>query len=358
MTSHLQSIASAWNFTGLPSSAVTTIQLLNSSVAVPVVYPNLPGNAIDTSAVAYAQSGIVNLRRQYQADVIVLFTGHMERCGATKLQWANGNFVPNVQGLDLRYRNQWYLSVVNPICDPVIASHEFGHLLGGGHTNTGSRLYSDGRAFLSRTPLYYNGVFIGWLNMATALGDPSDLPGEILSYFNWYSGDAAGGHNNARTFGITARSVANYYEYPSGPPILNPSINVTGFNLGCVNGIETRHDLYWSDDPATNVVITHYEIWKSQPVGQPFIYGWTVYGPFSQSYVSGATARARAKACSGAPCSAMSVSYYDAVPACSGFLSNSVRIDLPSPHAQGVRGRTSQTSQRNLGVPPAPALGR
>ena len=113
--------------------------------------------------------------------------------------------------------------------------------------------------------------------------------------------------------------MANYYEYPSGPPILNPPINVTGFNLGCVNGVETRHDLYWSDDPATNVVVDHYEIWKSQPVGQPFIYGWTVYGPFSQSYVSGATARARVKACSGASCSAMSVSYYDAVPVCSGF---------------------------------------
>ena len=173
--------------------------------------------------------------------------------------------------------------------------------MGGGHAITGERLYSDGRAWINfiNLPEFSLVLYIG-----TALADLSDREfgpyplTNLLEYSRVGSyGDDA--HENARTLSITARSLANFYEYPPTPPVLNPPINLTGVNFGCVNGIETRHDLYWSNDPGTTAEITHYEIWKSQPVGNPFVYGWTVYSAYTQSYVSGATARARVNACSG-----------------------------------------------------------
>jgi hypothetical protein len=157
----------------------------------------------------------------------------------------------------------------------------------------------------------------------SALVDREDLgdnPGLMINNELTYSRNEPGfgtpDANNRRALAMTARSLANYYEYPSNPPVLYPPINLIGYNLGCVNGVEMRHDLYWQDDPATTANVTSYEIWKSQPVGQPFVYGWTVYAPFSQSYVSGAPARARVNACSGTTCSALSSSFYDAGLSC------------------------------------------
>jgi hypothetical protein len=321
MTSHLQAIATAWNSSGLPGGSVTTVQLLNGAVAVPVSYPGLPSTPGNASGDAHTQPSIQALRNAWQADVILLFTNHTERCGAMQTQWYNGNFVPGAQGLDLRYRSQWFVPVVNPTCPTWISAHEFGHLAGGGHAITGDRLYSDGRAFIQFINLPEVSLV---LYTGTALADESDreygaypLAGS-LEYSRNSAGYGDDGHENVRTLSITARSIANFYEYPPTPPVLNPPINLYGVNLGCVNGVETRHDLYWSNDPGTTAQITHYEVWKSQPVGNPFIYGWTVYSAYSQSYVAGATARARANACSGSTCSALSVSYYDAAPMCGG----------------------------------------
>lgn len=315
MTSQLQGIVTAWNASSLPANAITTLQLLNNAAAVPVSYPGLPGTTAEIAGQAWQQAAIQELRRQYQADVIVLFT-NTNTCGATSTAWANGNFVPGSNGLDLRYRNEAYISVVNPSCLGHIGAHEFGHLLGGGHHILGSPaaggLYSTSRAMKVS---FSNGFT--WTHIGTVLMDLMDItqgPTGAIVYNQEYSRSPP--TDNAGTFVVTARSAANFYEYPSGPDVLNPPINLIGYHLGCVNGVETRYDLYWSNDPATNVPISHYEVWKAQPVGDPFIYGWTVYGPFSQSYVSGTTARARVNACSGATCSALSASYFDAVPTC------------------------------------------
>lgn len=319
MSAHLQAVATTWNDSGLPGSAITTVQLLNGAVAVPVSYPTLPSTPGNTSEQAHTQASIQSLRHAWQADVIILFTNHTERCGAMATEWYNDNFSANAQGLDLRYRHQWYIPVVNPSCETWVSPHEFGHAGGGGHAITGGRLYPDSRAWINflNIPEYSLLTYIG-----TALADLSDRQFGDYPLVNLLEYSRAGshgdGHDNARTLSMTARSLANFYEYPPTPPVLNPPINLTGVNFGCVNGVETRHDLYWSNDPGTTAEITHYEIWKSQPVGNPFVYGWTVYSAYTQSYVSGATARARVNACSGAQCSALSASYYDATLACGG----------------------------------------
>lgn len=317
MTSHLQQIPSNWNAAGLPAAAVTTIGLLNGAVAVPISYPGIPATVNATADQARYATEVRNIRQAWQADVVVLFTSAGPNCGASAVGWLDGNFVPT-SGLDLRFRQDAYLSVVNPLCQPVDTAHEFGHLGGGGHATTGGRLYSDSRAFMQFVQIPQTGQ--SWWK-GTPLLDPSDaypINQRISGYSRNQSGAGDATHNNTRTLTMTARSLANYFIPPTSDPVLYPPINLHGFNLGCVPNGFTRHDLYWSDNPASTITATHYEVWKSQPVGQPFIYGWTEYAPYSPSEVSGATARARVNACSGANCTTLSTTYYDAAPTCSG----------------------------------------
>src|SRR5690606_28289789 len=80
-----------------------------------------------------------------------------------------------------------------------------------------------------------------------------------------------------RTLSTTARSVANYRITGGGGGggcNLSTPTAVTGFLVAsCSPFPYTQHQIAWLDNcPAAS---SHYEIWYSQPDGQPYIQGWT-----------------------------------------------------------------------------------
>jgi hypothetical protein len=327
INAHLAAVRSAWNATGLPAASGVTLDVLNNAVAVPVNYPNISSNPNIASQEAVNYLAIRNMRAAWQADVIIVY-GAFDPCGTSQAAWGpgpNGAFVPNAQGLDLRKRNIGYVSVVNPVCEPIISAHEFGHLGGGGHASSPS-MYPDSRAYVQ---YYYDPDIFFELYEPTALFDPTDCPAECpgsVSTPSWpvveYSrneplrGDA--NHSNKNALATTARSLANFYEYPPAPPVLKPPVNLNAVNRGCIDGLRTRWDLYWANHPDTTAAVTHYDIWKSQPTSQPYVYGWTVYSTFSDSYLIGANARWRVNACSGGTCSELSPTSVEVFSMCSG----------------------------------------
>jgi hypothetical protein len=334
MAVQLQNITTAWVQSGLPAASLTTIELLNAGRAVPVSYPNMPTQMLPMMLEAHTKRPLQELRTRWEADVIILFRNAApDACGYGQRYWVDGDFNPLADGvndgLDLRFRDQWYIAIVSTEqCDSTTAAHEFGHLLGGGHIVTHNRLYPDARAHLVRTDQFCTNPNdpndCTPLYVTTALGSPDDFgAGASASAVLQYSrpggqfGNAE--HNNVRTLVTTARSVANYFGYPAnGGIVLRPPINLVGVHYGCVGGA-TRNDLYWQNDPASNVVVDRYEVWYSQPITTVYKYGWTAYVPYETTLVAGATARARLKACSGAACSLISSAYYDAVPlTCTG----------------------------------------
>jgi hypothetical protein len=161
-----------------------------------------------------------------------------------------------------------------------------------------------------------------WSSIATVLVDSTECP-TLDAWFcifeSHYSRNAPlqgdGSHQNARAFKTTARSVANYRVAPTptpSSPVLFPPINVHGFLISnCVSGW-TRHQVHWAPDPRTTAQVVTYEVWYSQPPGQPVTYGWNVPAiqEFSDAYVIGADSRIYAKACTTTECSHLSVSSY------------------------------------------------
>ncbi len=320
MKAQLQQIASTWNDTGLPSSSATTVTLLNLAVPVPVNYA-LPGTISIAAQTAHQDTAIRALRNAWQADVIILFAHRPnDLCGAAGVaHWIDGtaNFVPNSQGLDLRRRNYDYVAVVDPNCYVQAAAHELGHLGGGGHATSQFGLYHDAKASVSTYYIFPDpevGIIESYGALGTDLADRTDAPYPIDRWGFYSDGAWDAAINNKRSLATTARSLANYYEYPQGPQVLNPPINLWGMNFGCQSDGSTRHDIYWSNDPNTNVELTHYEVWNEQPLGSLAVYCWTVYSEYTPSWVSGVTAQATVKACSGPACSARSLSYYLASP--------------------------------------------
>jgi hypothetical protein len=127
--------------------------------------------------------------------------------------------------------------------------------------------------------------------------------------------------NNQRTLSTTARSVANYRITGGGGGgggggcNLSTPTAVTGFLVAsCSPFPYTQHQIAWLDNcPAAS---SHYEIWYSQPDGQPYIQGWTTTVSNTPAYVSGANARVKVSACNGAICTPLSASSYLAVDGC------------------------------------------
>lgn len=328
MQSQLSTLRQAWLNTGMPTSSGISIEIVNGETPIPVDLPGRPSTFQDLVTWANSQPGVVNARNAWAADVVILFSELMpdpttRTCGTAQFAWINGNFVadPAAQGMDLRFRNQWYVAVVGQSCVPHAAAHEFGHLLGGGHegSQANERLYPDSRAYSTISCRMIRGEPFCTQD-TDVLGTPSECPrvGVDICRFNTrYSrnvpGEGDGAHQNARTFNQTAISVANYIAAPTAPePILNPPINVHGFLIAACDQGWTRHQAHWSPDPRTNVPVTTYEIWGSQPDGSPLTFGWSVpvFQTFSDVFVIGADVRIFVKACTATRCSDLSVTNY------------------------------------------------
>lgn len=321
MVYHIQSMDEAWRATGLHTSSGVSVQLLNGGVPIEADLSTLPTLLRDTPRWAATHPPVVQLRDQYAADVVVVFTDASDLCGAVQGGFINGNFLPT-NGVDLRYKDISHVIAISTdqICWGPTGAHEFGHVFGGGHVaasmQDNPRLYPDSRAYVRLV----EGDWYPY-NLATALGAHGECtphPTTSLCFFELrYSNNSPqagnGDQQNARTLRLTALSVANYYQVdPPGPePILNPPVNVHGFNLGCNAANETRHDIYWSPHPATNVEVTEYQIWYSQPPDQLSVYGWSLpaYQEFDDAYVFGADAQVTIRACTTERCSADSASY-------------------------------------------------
>jgi hypothetical protein len=321
LAEQLTYLKDTWNNTGLHASSGIGVELVNGGQPIVAALAGMPATVVATPGWAAANPTIVQLRNSWQADVIVLLTTATDVCGAADQYFTNGQFFPDAQGMDLNGRNTSYVAVVSTGCGPLTAAHEFGHLLGGGHAATANnpRLYADSRAYMRLVfePWPINLTY-DWATAVVSNGECPALGGDFCIHQSYYSRNAPehgnGNQQNARTFNITAKSVANYITPPTPPtPILNPPINVHGFLISnCDPPGWTRHQVHWSDDPQTNVQITAYEIWHSQPPGQPVQFTGTIspFQQFSDIYVTGANSQIYVKACSNAQCSALSASSY------------------------------------------------
>ncbi|WP_323845812.1 hypothetical protein [Microbulbifer magnicolonia] len=113
-----------------------------------------------------------------------------------------------------------------------------------------------------------------------------------------------------------AQSAANYFVAP--PVVLKAPKNVAGVETGCVLNY-TAHTIFW-EEGGSNAPIANFEIWKSQPIGSTYVYGWSVSGDnySTTAFVYGADGNAKVRACTSSQCSALSTSTYFARinPAC------------------------------------------
>jgi Metallo-peptidase family M12B Reprolysin-like len=336
MLTQLTTLRDTWNNSGLSASSTggITIQLVNENSPALVILPSLPSSG-DIAQWAQNQGAMVAKRNENNADIVVFFVpGAQAYCGVVPQVsgWSRSRqFVAGSGGLDLRFAEDFWLAVVAPTpsdCPDQIAAHEVGHLLGAGHVNVSSSMYPDSQAWSEYFSFEIFGTLIQF-GLSTAVADPLDCAPPLgvndCTFMSQYSrpepfvGNTT--HNNTRTLGIVAESVANYRQ---GIPfvVLNPPVNVSGYliEINC-NWIPpySGHIVTWQDDPQTNVPVTGYDIWYSQPAGFPFQYAWSI--PYSQkytpAYVWGANAAFRVSACSTTQCSGQSLSSYLAISFCS-----------------------------------------
>lgn len=357
--SYLNSIVNYWP--AVPTGA--TIKLANGGSLLSI-QSTTTGTSVAQLSAAKGVLETQNLRNG--ADIVLFFTPSMtDACGyAPQLNWGpptsppfQNKFVQDVAGLDLRGRDAYYVGIIStstPCFKPSLALHEFGHLFGGGHPTAPSSayfLYPDSRAYHEYAP--------PWVNWQTNLGT-SYLATDSMIYSSWT------GKNNQRALTTTALSVANYRtggsggappvlaqcndgvdndsnaltDYPNDPgctgltdddesgappppPIppppscnLSTPFNVTGQLLGVCDPQPpyTHHRVDWSDVcPAATLF---YEVWYSQPDGQPYTFGWSKSGQSSDAYVWGANSRVKVRACNGSSCSSLSSGSYLALSTC------------------------------------------
>jgi hypothetical protein len=319
MKTKLESTIQAWNETGLPSSSVgnVTIDLLYGGTAQPISLPSIPTDMLAIPPWATQQSSVINLRNSTFADIVILFVpgnSPTAPCGTAPNPWVGGNKLP---GVDLRFKENAFVAAVTlaTVCGISTAAHELGHLLGGDHFSSAAQgLYSSSHAFI-RNYFNPNGVLI---QVGTAIAQLTEFDTcfspwddtRCIRLLRYSSTDALygdSGHNNKLALSETAQSVANYRQTPT--LVFYPPVFVTGALAEiCVNGGWTIHDVWWTDDSRNSIPASTYNIWYSQPPGQPYTFGWSVPNQIESVAVYGANSIIRVQAISSFPPAVSSLS--------------------------------------------------
>jgi hypothetical protein len=314
------------------------------------------------------QSQAQNLLNVHAADIVLFFTPSIsDACGgAPQHNWGEptnpifqDKFVPDGNGLDLRGQDIFYAGVVSTelVCFRLeLGLHEFGHLFGAGHPAGAG--HPDSTFYLFPDSRAIREYYLPWVNWQTIMG-VSYTAETSMSFSGW-----TGAANNIRALTKTALSLANYRtgtggappllaqcndgidndsngltDYPNDPGCtsladddesgappppppppppcnLSTPFNVTGQQIAaCIPQPPwTHHSVGWSDVcPGATLF---YEVWYSQPDGQPYTFGWSVSPQSTNAYVFGTHARVKVRACNAGSCSSLSSGSYLALSTC------------------------------------------
>ncbi len=333
VTSNLNYLTANW-----PGSGNVTVTLANNGNPVSMALTPTSGNPLTVLTAARTALIANGLRETHSADVVLVFvngilsSGGNTYCGYAQTHWidpAPNTFVPT-GGLDLRGKdgnnsNAGWAAIVTTDANngcigySEIALHELGHLLGAGHyepLNAWLHNYSHAESEYISIP-FPVGVDI---YLRTIMANPGNsicgaAAGCMLT--NVFSdGNPVSTRHNLNTLAVTALSVANYRTAQGGGCNLTRPNNLVGSLIQvCAPSPWTRHFLAWNDDcPAET---DFFQLFVSQPVGQPYLYGWTAVIQSSDVYVYGANANIKVRACNAGGCSPLSTQTYLATSQCS-----------------------------------------
>lgn len=307
-----------------PTANGVTVTFANGGNPVPLTSGFLVGTASQQLQQAISFSNWSALREQYAADIVLVFTGSFtdNSCGgAPQPYWigSSASFVPNPNdnNLDRRGKDDAFRAIIATNASvycvanilPTLSAHEFGHLLGGGHTQAsgGQYLFSYSHAFA--TVSQYQGQFFGFKSIL-AEGSPTTCTaaGVTCSTIAVYS--STGNTNNFGTFELTAASVANYRTSTGGSGCaLQAPTNIVG-NLisACSPYPWNQHFVSWQHQCPAQVNL--FWVWYSQPDGSPVELGWSTVLPSTPVFVTGANSRVRIQGCGSSGCSPLSTGSY------------------------------------------------
>ena len=215
----------------------TSIKLINGGYPITLTTTTYTGSYNSQLSSAKNHPEWENYRNSWAADVVIIFTGRLSNAGAcgaaVQYHWNDSiTTAPNVfddardgtiDGLDTYGKDDSYYAIVatgshnNCSTFDHIAAHEFGHLLGAGHTlfasDRGDYLFTDSHADYYEE--FYSDPFVGSFTFGyytiVAERDPSDCfeaPRNIPCFVNHEYSNISGDKNNERALNKTAKSVA------------------------------------------------------------------------------------------------------------------------------------------------------